>query len=115
MSNYCATHKHETKPCKICKENLAKWTLKAKLLCMNRYGSSCYCCGETEPAFLCIDHVNGGGNQHKRETFGHSKVGGYALYRWLIRNDFPEGFQFLCFNCNCAKQYNPGGCPHGNC
>ena len=26
--------------------------------------------------------------------------------------DFPEGFQILCFNCNAGKHRNGGRCPH---
>lgn len=74
------------------------------------YGGKCQCCGETEPAFLVIDHVEGGGNAHRRaENFGGSP--GY--YRWLEKNSYPTGFQALCQNCNFAKSH--GGCPHGNC
>ena len=39
-------------------------------------------------------------------------VGGTKFYRWLKRNNFPEGFQVLCFNCNCGKEINKGVCPH---
>jgi len=39
-------------------------------------------------------------------------IGSTKFYRWLVENDFPEGFQILCHNCNFAKSHNPGGCPH---
>ncbi len=26
------------------------------------------------------------------------------MYRWLIRNGFPEGFQTLCMPCNSSKR-----------
>lgn len=32
-------------------------------------------------------------------------------YSWIIRNNFPEMFQTLCFNCNFAKAIF-GECPH---
>ncbi len=60
------------------------------------YGESCACCGTTER--LSIDHVNGDGKQHREELFG-----GVAMYRWLVRNAFPEGFQTLCMPCNRSK------------
>lgn len=65
---------------------------------------ACRCCGEKGVPFLTIDHVNGGGTKHIRSLRG-------GLYGWLIRNKFPEGFQVLCFNCNCAKR-DTGICPH---
>lgn len=70
-------------------------------------GPSCRCCRETEPVFLTIDHVNGGGNKHRREI----GQGGTALHRWLKRNGFPDGFQILCWNCNFAKHVR-SRCPH---
>lgn len=70
------------------------------------YGNACKCCGETTPEFLQIDHVNNDGAEHRRE------VGtGNAVYWWLIKNNYPEGFQVLCANCNYAKEFY-GGCPH---
>jgi hypothetical protein len=79
-----------------------------KDLVFNHYGGyKCSCCGETEENFLSIDHINGGGND-QRKILG---AGGYALYRWIINNDFPEGFRVLCMNCNWAKGIF-GTCPH---
>lgn len=76
------------------------------------YGNQCACCGESEPLFLTIDHINGGAPEHRRQS--NLGRGGAILYAWLIRNEFPEGFQTLCFNCNWAKHSNRenGGCPH---
>lgn len=71
---------------------------------IDQYGSICSCCGESELVFLCIDHVNGGGNEHRREI-GHG-----SLYWWLRRNGWPTGFRVLCHNCNFAEVN--GGCPH---
>lgn len=64
----------------------------------------CACCGESEPAFLVLDHVNGGGNAERR-------IYGRNFYRSLRLRDYPSGFQVLCWNCNAAKQYQ-GMCPH---
>ena len=80
-----------------------------KIRVFEHYGGSppkCACCGETHLEFLSLDHINGGGNKHRKE------VGfGSQLYSWLIKNKFPSGFQVLCFNCNCAKGFF-GYCPH---
>jgi hypothetical protein len=71
-------------------------------------GYTCACCGESHShEFMCIDHVNGGGNKHRAEC----KLWGDRLYRWLRDNNFPPGFQVLCANCNQAKR-NHGECPH---
>jgi hypothetical protein len=75
------------------------------------YGNKCACCPETEPKFLSIDHIDGAGNQHRLEVFGNKNVAGLRFYSWLRRNNFPPGFQLLCFNCNLAKGHW-GICPH---
>lgn len=71
------------------------------------YGRTCVCCGEAHDEFLCIDHVNGGGNAHRKITGG----GGLATYYWLKREGWPSGYQTLCHNCNHAKAAF-GICPH---
>lgn len=72
-------------------------------------GYRCACCGETERMFLSIDHVNNDGAEHKRTCKIRT---GEQLYRWLIRNKFPVGFQILCMNCQWGKRNNNGVCPH---
>lgn len=76
--------------------------LKVEIL--QEYGGKCACCGETNLAFLCIDHVDSGGLEHRRQINNE-------IYTWLKRQGFPkEGFQVLCFNCNLAKGLY-GECP----
>jgi hypothetical protein len=69
-------------------------------------GFRCACCGETEPLFLSLDHVNNDGAAH-RKVIDRRK-----LYKWLARNRYPSGFQVLCMNCNHGKSRNRGVCPH---
>lgn len=71
---------------------------------LDHYGQKCVCCGEAEERFLTIDHINNNGAEHKRE------MGNHDLYLWLVKNNFPEGFQTLCWNCNCGRRL--GLCPH---
>lgn len=68
-------------------------------------GYECACCGETEPIFLAIDHINNDGAEHRKKE-------GRSLYHWLKKNDYPPGFQVLCHNCNVGKHINGGVCPH---
>lgn len=73
-------------------------------------GWVCACCGETEKLFLSIDHVfNNGAELKNNGTHGKSSM---EFYRWLKNNDYPEGFQILCMNCNIGKHKNGGVCPH---
>lgn len=71
-------------------------------------GGRCACCGETEISFLTIDHVDGGGQKHRKEV---GKAGS-PFYKWLKDNGFPGGFQALCANCNQSKSINGGTCAH---
>jgi hypothetical protein len=80
--------------------------LEIRDMVLERMGGKCACCGEREPLFLTIDHVNGGGAIHRRQ------IGKTDMWKWLYHNDFPEGFQILCFNCNAGKHRNGGRCPH---
>jgi len=74
------------------------------------YGWECACCGETEPLFLTIDHINNDGNLHRKgNDTSHNNI-----YYWLVKNNFPLGFQTLCMNCNVGKHKNNGICPHKN-
>lgn len=75
---------------------------------LNHYGCICVCCGETSGAFLVVDHIEGGGNAHRRSIGGNSA---FTFYKWIVKNSFPENLQILCHNCNFAKHM--GGCPHG--
>jgi hypothetical protein len=98
------------------KEYNRKSGLKLKREVMDAYGGACVCCGETELVFLTIDHVNDDGAEHRREIAAEKGTNwaqaGRNTYRWLRDNGFPEGFQVLCANCNCGKQWNGGVCPH---
>lgn len=77
-----------------------------RLMVMEAYGGAhCACCGESTYEFLTIDHIDNDGAKHRAAIGSH-------LYRWLIENDFPEGFQVLCMNCNWGKHRNGGICPH---
>ena len=73
------------------------------------YGGRCACCGESEPAFLAVDHVNGDGAKERRDL----KVGtGRKFYGYLKRSGFPRGrYRLLCHNCNMGIALL-SSCPH---
>lgn len=77
---------------------------RLRLEVLGAYGTVCACCGESEEAFLAIDHINGGGHSHV-----HSLT--VTFYSWLRNNNYPPGFQTLCHNCNWGKHVY-GECPH---
>lgn len=84
--------------------------LAIKLDVLAHYGGKCSCCGEFDEIFLNIDHINQEGATH-RKSMGSRTWGGKLLYRWLQKNNYPEGFRVMCFNCNFAI-YHRGVCPH---
>ena len=98
------------------KNNPEKWSNYQKMyrksrkqIVFDHYGWECKCCGETIPQFLTIDHINNDGYKDKRIN---KTTSGDVVYRNIIKNNFPDTFQVLCFNCNCGKNVNKGICPH---
>lgn len=83
--------------------------IEHKIGVLNHYGDRCSCCGETQPLFLTIDHIDNDGAAHRRKV-GNSSHNN--IYGWLVRNKYPAGFQVLCMNCNQGKHRNGGICPH---
>lgn len=71
------------------------------------YGGRCACanCPETNPAFMCLDHVNGDGRVHRLKVGSHT-------YADLRRRGWPQdGYRLLCWNCNAMTRYGRT-CPH---
>lgn len=83
-----------------------KRKIRRRVACLLVYGGACVCCGEEEINFLCIDHVNDDGYKHRKFTSN--------IYAWLVKNNFPYGFQTLCMNCNLAKFIGKGTCTKHN-
>ncbi len=75
-------------------------------------GFTCKCCGESEPLFMTIDHINNDGAHFRKTVLGRFNAAGVATYQWIVKNDFPSGFQVLCMNCQWGKRMNKGVCPH---
>ena len=69
--------------------------------------NACKCCGLDVYEFLCVDHINNDGAEHRKQIGGSSE-----LIKWIIKNNYPSGFQILCQNCNVGKSRNNGVCPH---
>jgi len=86
--------------CLQCKEIFAKngklYREKQKWMIIDHYGGKCAKCSIDNRDILTIDHIDGGGTQHRKEL----KKEGTIFYRWIVKNNFPEGFKVLCFNCN---------------
>lgn len=69
----------------------------------------CNCCDVVGINFLTLDHVNNDGNKFRGKK---QRFSGYIFYRWAQKNGFPKDLQVLCYNCNNARYWNGGVCPH---
>jgi hypothetical protein len=70
----------------------------------------CACCGETEPLFLQIDHINNDGAEDRRKHGGNRQM--YAYICTLTPEEARRHYQIYCGSCNHAKMRNGGVCPH---
>ena len=93
----------EKKPSSRARKNKRNAEIRAEVV--THYGGKCLCCGEEEFEFLTIDRI---------EIYdGTGPRSGTALYRWLKRNGFPDGFRVLCQGCNFVLGHR-GHCPHSD-
>jgi len=79
---------------------MKNYFMKIKLEVFRHYSPELKCnkCGFSDLRALQIDHIFGGGVTHLKKTNGR-------LYPWIIKNNFPVGFQVLCANCNWIKRF----------
>ena len=83
-----------------------RWRIKIRSEVLKAYGQTCACCGEHTAEFLSMDHMSGGGRQHRKQLPGGD------IYLWLKRQGFPKDqFRLLCHNCNFSRGVY-GYCPH---
>lgn len=86
------------KHCIVCKARVVNFRRWERAWVFSYYDNKCAKCGETDWRCLSIDHVNGGGRRHKKQE------GFDSIYRWLLQQGFPQGFQLLCMNCQWKKR-----------
>lgn len=73
---------------------------KTRRIIVKHYSNNtfkCSECGESRYQCLDLDHIYNNGKEDRTTT------NPYVLYRRLIKNGFPEGYQILCRNCNWIK------------
>lgn len=90
------------------------WNQELREEFIKAYGSCCNCCGEDNPRFLSIDHIDGKGKEHRLELRGKDRGGNTnSVLRELRRRGWPkDNYQLLCYNCNFGKAQNNNICPH---
>jgi len=77
---------------------------RLKIKVLSHYGNgnfACIICAESRFPCLSIDHIEGNGAKEREEL----QVTGAKFYRWLKKNNYPEGYQTLCMNCQWVKKY----------
>ena len=88
-------------------DHYRSWRLDIKRDILTHYGNgrcACVRCGESRLACLSIDHIAGGGNKQRQGKLR----GTVPFYLWLRSNDYPEGYQTLCMNCQFIKRFERG-------
>ena len=85
------------------KKDQLRRTKKLKLMVLSYYSNgllTCKQCGFSDIRALSIDHINGGGAIHRKTMKGTS------FYSYLIKENYPEGYQVLCMNCQFIKAFD---------
>lgn len=87
-------------------QRLKRVSMRRELI--DAYGGECACCGESEPLFLDLDHINNDGNAHRKRG-----ARSLALLYEIKREGWPKDkYRLLCCNCNQGRSRNGGTCPH---
>ena len=94
-ASYGPAHQQERRD----RQSAERKRLRAQVI--EAYGGRCNCpgCHVVHEVLLTVDHVNGGGEEYRRQ-YGK---GTPSIHRWIIRHGFPDDFQLLCGSCNLAK------------
>lgn len=79
----------------------AKRRAKQRQAIFEVLGDKCVRCGFNDWRALQVDHINGGGNQERKQAISMSRY-----YKDILLS--PEKYQILCANCNQIKRYEDG-------
>lgn len=97
---YC--RRKPTQGTTMCKHHLEQsrdYRFQTKVSALDAYGGPvCIGCGADDIEILEIDHIDGGGCQHRKKVT--SGMGGHPFYQWLKREGYPPGYRVLCPTCN---------------
>jgi hypothetical protein len=89
-------------------EKERKHLLRIKIL--THYGGgklSCIRCGFNDIRALSLDHINGREMSDITARIKGIKIEkNLECYRRLIRENYPEGYQTLCMNCQWIKRFD---------
>lgn len=91
-------YKNRNRIRKYIRERRAKFR-KLVLMHYSEGTMQCKYCGFSDERALSVDHINGGGTQHRKTM----KSGG-NFCEVLVREGYPKGYQILCMNCQFIKR-----------
>jgi hypothetical protein len=77
--------------------------MKQKVILAYSHDIKCSKCNFSDIRALTIDHINGGGTQHRKKING-------SFYKWLEKNNYPKEYQVLCMNCQFIKRDENNEC-----
>ena len=95
-ARYRQLHPERVKAC------VKKYRDGQRQLILRFLGGKCVKCSNSDWRVLQVDHLNGGGNRHRREA-GCRQV-------WKDAMENPQNYQLLCANCNWIKRYEENEC-----
>jgi len=87
-----------------------KYKDKIKCIVLTYYGNgklACVKCGFANIRALSLDHIQGIGNT-LRKIGSPLYRAGYSCYARLKKQNYPEGYQTLCMNCQWIKKFEKG-------
>jgi hypothetical protein len=88
-----------------------KTSIGVKVEVLTYYGKgklACVRCGFDDIRALSLDHING---RAPGEEWHNKNRSGQHLYRFLMNNVYPDGYQTLCMNCQWIKREENGELP----
>lgn len=56
----------------------------------------------------CVKHISDGYLERKNKKY----TSGSQFYSLIVKQNFPDKYQLLCYNCNMGRARNNGICPH---
>ena len=83
------------------KHRISVRSCRAKLRqkCVTLLGAYCAFCGNSDYRVLEIDHINGGGNRHRK----NGAMGRYEAYKDVLKH--PKKYRVLCANCHRIRHF----------
>ena len=84
------------------RQRASRQALKKKVLAHYGPGGRLNCCWPEcvidDVDMLTLDHVNNDGAAHRKEIKSR-------IYNWIVKNNYPDGFQTLCGNHQMKKEF----------